>query len=388
MSILIPYSKHDGRIIDVDLNAPPEERWLPAAEEIGDKVTVLMAHVDRCLDEFTGGGFLGFIKREVFKDKKRHLARMVDDSGADFGLEIHGLAEAVEVDPEKLIAANIVYDLLGRFGAGVLGCSSASFVSKDGHPVLARTLDWGIPSSVGENTIVVRYRRGKQSYLSIAPAGFVGVLSAMRPKQWAMTLNYAPPTHELDDTMPVCSQLRDCCDASLGYSELVESIRGSMTASPFFAHVVGTTPQQRCSITGLCDETHYVPVGATETLAWTNHHQDPEDEDLLPDPDDDFDSNSLERLASLNRRVARGKPSSFEDGAKLLNREPITWELTQQAMVLCPATGKWDLKIRPDVNWRCCKVECPYCKKTQVIKNGPRDYDCDKCGEEFVVEEE
>lgn len=187
---LIPYAKHSGRVYDVDLAAPPEERWTEAAEQFGDRVHKLLEHVQEVIDDHWPEIPLRW--RMALVAVRSPLAGIaVGLFGRDYARELQGISDAIDIPYGRLVAANLMYDLAQLWGRAE-ACSSASFVTKRGQPVLSRNLDWSIPDSIGEHTVVCRFHRRGGFYTAIGVAGFVGVLSAQRDHAWAVTLNQAP----------------------------------------------------------------------------------------------------------------------------------------------------------------------------------------------------
>ena len=391
---LVQYSSHSGKVYDIDLAAPPDERWTEAAEQFGNQVHKLLAHVDEVLDESLS--HLPAFWRHTIKLLKSHIATplagiVVRCFGQDYAHEIRGISRTIGAPYGELVVANLLYDVsqsLTTKGA----CSSASFVTSKGKPVLARNLDWAFPDSVGEHSVVCRFHRRKSFYTSIGVAGFVGVLSAQRNKAWAVTLNQAP-AHALPSQwtqMPACMHLRSACDRSMTFDSLVRNIMSTRTMSPFFAHVVGTEPYQQVILHG-----YGVEYSQRETedgvLVQTNHFADPDDEHLNPARDEFEEDGELffhdtyPRYDALIRRLKKQKPGTIDAARRLLKGLPVTHENTMQSMVLYPSASKITLDVRPNEQWQAEDWTCPFCKKDVQCFQGPGTYDCPHCERDFVI---
>lgn len=391
---LVQYDDHCGKIYDVDLAAPPDERWTDAAEQFGGQVHKLLAHVDEELDEYLS--HLPAFWRGTIKLLKSRIATplagiAVRYFGQDYAHEIRGISKTVDVPYGELVVANLLYDVsqsLTTEGA----CSSASFITAKGKPVLARNLDWSFPDSIGEHSVVCRFHRKGSSYTSIGVAGFVGVLSAQRNNAWAVTLNQAP-AHSLPSRwtqMPACMHLRNSCDRSMTFDSLVRSIMSMQTMSPFFAHVVGTEPHQQVVLNG-----YGVEYSQRETedgvLVQTNHFADTDDDHLnltrdeFEEDGELFYHDTYPRYNALVRRLKKQKPKTTEAALRLLNGLPVTHENTMQSMVLCPSASTIKLRVRPNPDWQAEEWVCPWCKKDVQCFQGSGDYDCPHCDRPFEI---
>ena len=388
---LVPYDHHNGDVYDIDLAAPPDERWLDAASQMGDRVHALLTHLCQSIDDHIAeehGNSLS--SRLLVATAPKLIGKALRSIGGDYVTEILSIARVIGVDPDLLITANLSYELEGL-------CSSISFEDRKGRPILARTLDWAVPESAGEHSVRLRFHRGRQAYDSISVAGFVGLLSVQRPGRWAMTLNMAPTTGGLGrllqlSQMPVAMHLRACADVSLSYPSLITNITEMQTAAPFFVHVIGVKAGERTILTGHGASYSRRTTDGNGTLAITNHHVNNQG---LPE-DESADDNSVVRFAALCRRHHRINPTSVKDAHRLIARGPITYEQTQQAMVLCPALDHIDLLIRPNPAWstsdapsegawESAELDCPICHEAHDFNDGPGDYVCPTTGRLLTV---
>ena len=391
---LVHYNDHCGKVYDVDLAAPPEERWTEAAEQFGDQIHKLLAHVDEVLNE--GCAHLPAYWRGTLKLLKSGIATplagtVVRCFGQDYARELRGISQTIDAPYGDLVVANILYDVsqaLKNDGA----CSSASFITSKGRPVLARNMDWDFPDSVGEHTVICRFHRRGGFYTSIGVAGFVGVLSAQRNKAWAVTLNQAPaqelPTQWAQ--MPACMHLRAACDRSMNFTSLVRNIMSMRTMSPFFAHVVGTERYEQVAVTGYGVE-YSKREAEGGVLVQTNHFADEDDEHLNPNRgefEEDgelFYHDTYPRYDALFRRLKKQKPGTIDAAQHLLKGLPVTNENTMQSMVFCPSASTIRLRVRPNEEWQADEWVCPWCGKDVQCFQGFGEYDCPHCERAFEI---
>jgi hypothetical protein len=354
---------NDPEIFDVDLNDVPSRRWRSAAEQIGESVCSITQDVVDFCDEYLEclPRWLSPIAKLATHGAASLTGRVVGTVASlyrqEYSTEIKSIAKIAGVSYPQLLLGNVMYDLSQwydyRFGGEAsfpAACSSFSCNLPGGIPVLARNMDWAIPESLGSHTVVIRFHRGRRSYLSVGVAGMVGVLSAMYPNHWAVTLNQAPVAQlgvRLAQT-PALQRLRHACDQFGGYRKLVQHIQEYQSMSPFFAHVVGRKADQHCVING-CGDGYWVREKDGDCLIQTNHFVD-EEWDHLNGPDEWEEDgvvwtwDSKPRYRSLKRRLRR-LPETVTEAMTKLKRSPVTNENTMQQMAFCPGLGEWRLRV-------------------------------------------
>lgn len=356
---LIPYEKlRGGRIYDIDLAAPAQERWLAFGREMGDDLHELLADVVKLCEENLSG--VPRMLRPLAKAAMHGASRLGGSVigtiagwyGGEYVAEIKGLAAAAEVPFSQVLLSNLMYDACQaseRLGSAT-ACSSYS-CNVRGKPVLARNLDWNWPDSIGRHTILIRFHRGRRSYLSVGVVGMVGVLSAMFEGHWAVTFNQCPARLLPFNCFqwPSTQRLRAAADGFGSLGSLVRRLVAYQTMSPFFAHVIGVGPNQHVVVNGMGREFSHRRIDGP-MLIQTNHFIG-EDEHLNP-PDEETDRDGTvwtydtrPRYKALERRLQR-LPTSLATAMQVLSRPPVTVEATQQQMCFSPATGRWLLRVR------------------------------------------
>lgn len=77
---------------------------------------------------------------------------------------------------------NLSYELFAT-------CTSIIVPDKDGNPLHCRTMDWDLPA-LRDLTLEVEFQRnGKTLYHATTWAGYVGILTGMRPGRFCMLHN-------------------------------------------------------------------------------------------------------------------------------------------------------------------------------------------------------
>jgi hypothetical protein len=347
---MIDYNKYFGVIYDVDLTISPQKRWSLIAEELHDEivetVTEVMTEAEGFADDYLRyfSPFYQNIIRVLISGGIPVIGTLYRMFGEEYVREIESVAKLVDISFSKLLLCNLSYDI-SQYSKYHYACSSFSFNLR-GAPLLARTMDWVWPDTLGHHTIVVRFHKKKHQYYAITFPGFVGVLSVISPKKWAMTVNMAPQVISPKVIKwPALMLTRAACDNSKSYSSLVINIAKRDTQTSFFVHIIGIKKDEHCIIE---KEPGYYRIRRNKLpLIQTNHFVDDEDRN----PSEGLESDiiyydSFPRYKSLNRRLKK-LPDSLKDTMKHLSGMPVTNERTMQSMVFYPKSGRWLLKVRP-----------------------------------------
>jgi len=340
----------------VDLAEPAGQRWRSLGRDLGDNLHELLEEVvELCEEHLTG---VPSVLRPLAKAALHGASRLGGSLigtiaswyGGEYTAEIKGLAAAAEVPFSQVLLSNLMYDLsqyAERWG-GASACSSFS-CNVRGTPVLARNMDWCWPNSLGRHTVLIRFHRGRKSYLSVGIVGMVGVLSALSG-EWSVVLNQAPagklPFNYLQ--FPALQRLRAACDRMGSFSGLVRRLCEFQTMTPCFFHAVGTRPKEHVVITGMGQEFSRRHIHG-RVLIQTNHFID--HEHLNPD-DEEVDAEGVTwvydtrpRYEALVRRLRR-PPTTLAEAMTKLSRPPVTTTATQQQMAFHPATGAYIVRLR------------------------------------------
>jgi hypothetical protein len=348
---------------DIDLAAPPEERWKGAVDPIADEVHAAFELLEAFFDEGMDvlAEHYNFPKglRSLFKlgasTMMKSGAWVFEQAARIFGLEyaaeLKGFAREAGLPYNRLLVANLIYDLtVGWSEAAPTACSSFSCPSADGTPLLGRNLDWSLPPGIGRHTAVTRFYHGSDCYISIGVAGYLGVVTAMRPGYWALNLNQASPGKKRFNLSgyPVGQYLRQNCDKSRSFRYLVRNLKSYQTVQPYFAHIVGVRPGEHVVLEGLGD--HYNARRPEENLLIQTNHFITEEYrhlDVMEWTDEDgksWVSDTQERYEALGKRLARKWPEDARGCLRFLE-EPVANECTCQSMGLHPASGDISLRV-------------------------------------------
>jgi hypothetical protein len=360
---LIDYTQTKRPVYDIDLDAAPYDRWQEVGRRSKARLGRFLRDIENMCEEFVDAvvdthsqwipEFLKPISKSLIKPLLAGGSRVTGklattiarSFGEDYQAEIRGLARGSGLPESKLFLANLTYDLTvgseGLFNA----CSSFSVVV-DEKPVLVRNMDWAMPESTGRHTVMTRFHKGDASYINIAPLGCVGVLSAMRDGAWAVTLNQAPATGRPQFLQwPAMHRLRHACDSSLSFPSLVRKLTEYQTMTSFFAHAVGTKPDQQIVIESTSKTFRKRRPKPGEPLIQTNHFVLRANRHHNGDDYQGEDCEICDRYAALEKRL-RKKPTDFADAFSRIRRGPLTHSATMNQMALRPADGRAEVRVR------------------------------------------
>ena len=325
----------------VSLAAPPQQRWIPVVEKYAEDVRILVADMMEAVDEILDTSTSKWLKRLLWMVNSGLGSACLGIFRGEWIQEIRGIAKASGVPLAQLIAANLVYDLAQLSDRWMpTACSSYSFNSDTG-PTLARNMDWCWPDTIGRHTKVVQMVGGVRDYYSVIVPGQVGVLSAFSPGHWAVTLNQAPAANvRLNFNYPPAMwAMREILSGADSFESLCLRAKLSRTATPFFAHCVGTESHEHAVISKIPDS-YDIRYDDDLGLSQTNHYVgslsklNPDVTTGVDEDGEEWEYDSEERFQILAEAL-----NYSEDPLDVLMREPIFNSGTMQTMVFNPSSG-------------------------------------------------
>ncbi len=335
--------------IEVDLDAPAEERWIRPGKRIAGRVHALTESVLALCSDYLPT----FLQPLLYK--KAAFAALVADPVIRVFLgplfeECKGLSKTTGVPAQLLAVSNCAYDV-SQFLPGFhpTACSAGIFHDSAGRPVMVRYMDWLIPEDIARYTTVVHFHSGgKLAYSSLGFAGFLGVVTAVGPA-WAVSLNQAPSAHVRKSFFghPACYAMRMACDESGTFSDLRKNILAAKPFTPFLSLLCGTERGEAARIekpnqgTATC-------VRATKRnphLALANHyvhrnHRTLNTETEWTDADgQDWMSDTHERFCEVHRLAQEAEGCQRLPGLRRFEEEPVRNDHTVHLALMRPATA-------------------------------------------------
>lgn len=186
-----PHSSFTPKSFVLNLDLPPRQRWTEIATAYKGSAPLMVAYITSNLPSWATP-----ILKAGYKASIGNMGEM--------GEEMQGIAEAMEIEAYDVWAMNVAYILRSVAGTApnetksVLpgappdwaACTSIVAQAEDGHMIHGRNLDWNIDDNMKNLTVSVEFQKGGKPQLSsIGFVGFVGVMTAMKPGAFGVTMD-------------------------------------------------------------------------------------------------------------------------------------------------------------------------------------------------------
>ncbi|KAK2556113.1 Acid ceramidase [Acropora cervicornis] len=172
----------------VNLDLPADQRYNDLAEKRTPQILNLLRFVKNFTSFILHGKLFNFVDKD--------LGPLADTLPAPYGDEIKGLSKATGIPLGEVVLYNIFYEIFTV-------CTSIVAEDKTGNIFQARNLDFGLflGWDVQNNTWMISeilrtlivnidyQRQEKTVFKSVTFAGYVGVISGMKPGVLTLTLN-------------------------------------------------------------------------------------------------------------------------------------------------------------------------------------------------------
>ncbi|KAG9272608.1 acid ceramidase [Astyanax mexicanus] len=172
----------------VNLDLPPSERWTHVIKEKKAELVTMIQAIKRFAGNFFHGKLIDVVDKE--------LPLMVDTLPPPFSQEIKGIAAVSGIPLGEVVLYNIFYEVFTV-------CTSVVAEDLKGNLYHARNMDfglfmgWDIKNQTWTLTeklkpLVVNVdfqRKSRTVFKSTGFAGYVGVLTGIRPKEFTLTMN-------------------------------------------------------------------------------------------------------------------------------------------------------------------------------------------------------
>lgn len=355
-------SSNDVPIIDVDLDAPADERWEEPCRKISGMVGELTDEVIEMAEGYLPPA-LQFLLNKQGKLAAKFLSLPVGTRLGSLYQESRGVARATGVPAELIALSNCLYDIMQVVPTGgPTACSCAAFADSADQPVMLRFMDWALPENIGKYTVITRFHRdGEMAYASVGFAGFLGVVTAGGPN-WAVALDQAPCSFGqiskwgLLRDLPACYAMRLACDEADSFEALEENILECAPMTPFLSLLCGSEPGEVAriekvnAVTASCTK----PTKKQPLLALANHylHRDHRhlngETEWEDDDGQEWMSDTYERMESVYEMAADACGCGKLPALGKFRQEPACNDNTVHLALMRPATAELHLKnFRP-----------------------------------------
>lgn len=253
--------------------------------------------------------------------------------------EMTGLAEHLGVPLARVLAGNLYYDTL-KF---MWGCTAFA-VDTDTGPIHARNLDWSTKDRLlNDSTFVTRFLNAPSGeFLTIGWPGFIGVLSAVAPGRFAITLNAVLSDDPPLVACPVVFLLRQVLEEASTFEAAVEALSSTPIASDCLLLVSGARRSQMVVIERTPTR-HAIRYPHDGAIFVTNNYVS-----LVSGAKAGagaLQETSCDRFNRIRSLFHLRRPALLEQCLDYLADAEVQMTITVQQMAFDPRTGTFSLRV-------------------------------------------
>ena len=314
----------------IDLSLPPELRWkeviISKAEYIQNYTKMALSKLEfpklsLAVSEFYGKTF--------FKN-------------TDFAKEIEGVARYSNLSFAEMFLMNYMYESFAS-------CTSIVYEGPNGEIVLGHNLDYYFTVPMAHAIVLLEfYRNGRFLYKAHSVAGQIGIFTALRPENYAITLNqretgdYVNHYKQLliNKVYPVIYNIRMGLESFGTFDEAIRFFSSVQFGSPCYLTICGTKHNEGVVITrnptNVSDITRINTDYGKDTwfLVQTNSDRDLENYEIL----------DIRRFVGEERmrNISRKNINENNMVSEVLGLFPNNNELTILSNFVRPQTGDFN----------------------------------------------
>jgi acid ceramidase len=240
---------------------------------------------------------------------------------AFFSKELESVAKRLGVGAGILLIIQISYELFAS-------CTSVVAQDEDGNPYHVRIMDWMI-TYLKEFTIEVDFQRNKKTvYKATTWAGYIGILTGMKPEKFSVSINFREVGESklkniwksLIGGWPVGYLVRMNLERADSYeyvyyllifSSAIKSFKTSQLIAPCYIIVCGVKKDEGCLITRNRDKSeHFISLDSLKSKENPDLEYLPEKDGFIICTNDDWwkipkftDEEDMERSTSKSRTL-------------------------------------------------------------------------------------
>jgi len=322
-------SLNDPKTWIVNLDASPLDRW-PWTEMLpiyNESIQQALALIDE------------FIPSEWEQDVVEEMALIALNYLGDYADEIRSGAKQLNIPLAQATLLNIIYEVEA-------GCTSIVAVNDNGEIFHGRNLDFSLASVLRSLVINVDFQSGgKTVYMGTTYAGYVGLLTGMRPNSFAISANQRDSGYLIENlleallvpgTNAACFLIRDTLGNFAEFSSAVKNLANEPLVAPIYLIASGVQPNQGVVITR--DRNGAADVWALNSTMWfevqTNwDHWEPD-----PDGRRDTANRGMQKLGQSRLNF----PGLFS----VLSTVPVLNKSTTYTTLMSAMSGTFNTTVR------------------------------------------
>jgi hypothetical protein len=216
----------------VNLNDPPEKRWTHIVEKYKNECKKIFTFLD--------GEIGGTVKWMAVKLAELYAGKVF------YIQELYSIAKILEISIGELILMQLCYEMYACCTSVVINCGK--------NTVHYRTMDWDMPDLCAVTIGVDFVRDGKVVFSGTTWAGYVGMMTAVKPNVCAVSLNYRRTAqnsqiikdnvmtnvrHSINGSWPVGFLIRHLMETENQYDKIVQYMENSKLIAPCYLTISG-----------------------------------------------------------------------------------------------------------------------------------------------------
>lgn len=229
----------------IDLDDQPKNRWTAVITDHLDSLPAMLSLAQN---------LLGAVGTPIVTAMLRAAAAFGLAAHSD---ELRGVAEVANMSLGQVILLQLAYEAYAA-------CTSIVTNGANGKPIHIRTMDWDMPDLMPLTIEVDFVKKGKLQYRATTWAGYVGVLTGLRPGVFSVSVNYrrSSKMHEnpirafainflrgLSSKWPVSYVVRYALAKCLSWESAVNVLKSSELIAPVYFTLCGCEHNQGAIVT-------------------------------------------------------------------------------------------------------------------------------------------
>lgn len=244
---------------EIDLDLPPEQRWVKLATDKKQEVTNLVNVIKELATSILGPRIITYVDL-LFP----YLLKTLPDP---YKSEIAGLANATGIPVGEVVLYNVFYELFTV-------CTSLIVKTEDGELLHARNLDfglflgwdvknhtWKVTEALRPTVINLDFKKSNQTvFRAVSFAGYIGVLTAFKPGAFSLSMDerfnlnggFIGIAEWIigDRSMSWLSFLmRDVMEQAQSFEQAKDTIVNTKLLAPAYFILAGNQSDQACVLT-------------------------------------------------------------------------------------------------------------------------------------------
>jgi len=311
----------------IDLNSDPYTRWIDIVSNYKDKF----------------GPILQFIDHVIPPDMQKYidpiLASLDQYLPYPYADELRGISNGTGIELGKVVLFNILYEATAF-------CTTI-MCQRDDHILHVRNLDYSIDGLRNITIEVIFERNGREVYRATTFAGYVGVLTGMRPGAWSVTVNQRDTDGSILDNLQEALKggksigmfLRQTLETEVTFENALQTIQHTLLTAPVYISISGVSNSQAAIVSR--DREHPADVWQiTPPVVW----------DIVQTNDDHWQPPQDDRRDAANAAMSKlsMKSVTLDDLMSVLSTSPVFNGDTIYTTLMCAANGNYTTFIRYD----------------------------------------